>query len=319
LGEFLKPEIAHQMYTIKRASEMVGVPAATLRAWQRRYGVVNPGRSSAGYRLYGANDIAVLRRMQALVASGWSPKEAAEAVVSDEGNLDTELGGLRHDQPQRSSSAMPDNVAMDLVSAAAAFDPFAVSRLLDERFATISFEQIIDGWLLPELERLGKAWASGQVSVAGEHMVAAAVQRRLNAAFDAAGQDNPGAPLVLTGLPAGCRHELGILSFAIAARRQGITVVHLGTDLPLADWLSAVVRQQPAAVVIAAPTSADVGPAVELVKGLVARQTLAAVGGQHQDAVVEAGPFDDQSAVRLGHSISRGAALLRDLLIAAQH
>ena len=65
--------LGRQMYTIKHAAEMVGVPVTTLRAWQRRYRVVNPGRSDTGYRLYRDGDIAVLRRMQALVASGGSP------------------------------------------------------------------------------------------------------------------------------------------------------------------------------------------------------------------------------------------------------
>ena len=137
-----------------------------------------------GYRLYRDGDIAVLRR-QALVASGWSPKEASKAAVSGEARLGRMPIGL-----------WPAETAPDLVAAAAALDPVAVGRMLDERFATSSFEQIVEGWLLPELEHLGTAWADGRVSVAGEHMVAAAVQRRLSAAFDAAGQDSGRSPLV---------------------------------------------------------------------------------------------------------------------------
>ena len=74
-------------------------------------------------------------------------------------------------------------------------------------------------------------------------------------------------------------------------------VIHMGTDLPLADWMSAVARQRPDAVVIAVPMPSDVAPAVELVRGVVARQTLIAVGGQHQDVVVEAGSLGDPLAV----------------------
>jgi MerR family transcriptional regulator, light-induced transcriptional regulator len=301
------------MYTIKRVSEMVGVPVATLRAWQRRYGVVTPARSSSGYRLYRREDIAVLRRMQALVVSGWSPKEASQAAVAGQARGAAQPIDLRQDE-RLSKPAPSGKTAVDLVAAAAALDPVAISRLLDERFAAISFEQLVDGWLLPELERLGIAWATGEVSVAGEHMVAAAIQRRLNAAFDAAGRNGEGFPRLLTGLPSGCRHELGILSFATAARRQGMGVIYMGTDLPLADWMSAVARQRPDAVVIAIPTPSDVAPAVELVRGVVARQTLIAVGGQHQDVVVEAGSLGDPLAVALGHSISRAAAELRNLL-----
>jgi DNA-binding transcriptional MerR regulator len=174
------------MYTIKRVSEMVGVPVATLRAWQRRYRVVNPRRSDSGYRLYGADDIAVLRRMQALVASGWSPKEAATAA-SRKDDHESEPADRPGGQPPRSGSARgPVTETVDLVSAAAALDQSAVTRLLDEHFAVGSFEQAVDSWLMPELERLGRAWAGGELSVAGEHLAAAAVHRRLSAAFDAA-------------------------------------------------------------------------------------------------------------------------------------
>ena len=316
------------MYTIKRASEMVGVPVATLRAWQRRYRVVDPRRSDSGYRLYGAADIAKLRSMQALVASGWSPKEAA-AVVSDDSDLETEPDDLERDQtPQRSrSSPRASAQTSDLVAAAADLDPSAVTQLLDEHFATGSFEHVVDGWLLPELDRLGMAWAAGGVTVAGEHMAAAAVQRRLSAAFDAAALDGARSPLLLTGLPPGCRHELGILAFATAARRQGLAVVHLGSDLPLADWLTAAERHRPDAIVLAAPTPSDVAPVLEIIEGLqfikgpaliediATVRTLVAIGGRHQDEVVEASiRLGHPAAVALGHSVSRAAALLRDRL-----
>ena len=308
-------ESGREMYTIKRVSEMVGVPVATLRAWQRRYGVVNPERSNSGYRLYQTRDIAVLRRMQSLVASGWSPKEAA-AAVSGETDPETDPRIVRRIELPATAAALPTATAVeDLVTAAIDLDPLAASRLLDEHFATGSFEYAVDAWLLPELERLGAAWANGDVTVAGEHIVAAAVQRRLSAAFDAAAMDSERFPFLLTGLPAGCHHELGILAYATAARRRGMAVLHLGPDLPVRDWLVAVQRHQPDAVVLAVPTAADIQPAAELIKGFAARHVLIAVGGRYQDdAVSAANVSDDQWVVALGHSIGSGAAKLRDRL-----
>ncbi len=303
------------MYTIKRVSEMVGVPVATLRAWQRRYGVVNPGRSGSGYRLYGARDIALLRRMQSLVASGWSPKEAA-AAVSGNADFETDPRSVRRIQPPANAADLPVSTAeADLVAAASDLDPMAVSRLLDEHFASTSFEHAVDNWLLPELERLGAAWASGDVTIAGEHIVAAAVQRRLSAAFDAAAMEGERYPLLLTGLPAGCHHELGILAYATAARRRGMAVLHLGPDLPMRDWLVAVERHRPDAVVIAVPTISDIQPAAQIIKGLAGHPVLIAVGGRYQAATVEAAePSGDQLVIPLGHSIGSGAANLADRL-----
>ena len=180
--------------------------------------------------------------------------------MSGNADFETDPRNVRRIQPLVNTAELPANTAgADLVAAAIDLDPMAARRLLDEHFASSSFEHAVDD-SLPELERLGAAWANGDVTVAGEHIVAAAVQRRLSAAFDAAAMESERYPFLLTGLPAGCRHELGILAYATAARRRGMTVLHLGPDLPLRDWLVAVERHQPDAVVMAVPTIADIQP-----------------------------------------------------------
>ena len=68
------------MYTIKQASRLTGVSEASLRAWERRYGVVVPHRNESGYRLYDEEALAAVSTMRRLVDDGWSPAEAADAV-----------------------------------------------------------------------------------------------------------------------------------------------------------------------------------------------------------------------------------------------
>jgi len=55
------------VYSVKQVSALTGATEATLRVWERRYGVVEPARSAAGYRLYDDEQVAVLRAMVALV------------------------------------------------------------------------------------------------------------------------------------------------------------------------------------------------------------------------------------------------------------
>jgi DNA-binding transcriptional MerR regulator len=68
------------MYTIKEASARSGVGAPLIRAWERRYGVVRPARTTAGYRLYDDATINVLVTMRTLTESGWTASEAARAI-----------------------------------------------------------------------------------------------------------------------------------------------------------------------------------------------------------------------------------------------
>ena len=68
------------MYTIRQAARLTGVSEASLRAWERRYGVVVPHRNDSGYRLYDEEALAAVSTMRRLVQDGWSPAEAADAV-----------------------------------------------------------------------------------------------------------------------------------------------------------------------------------------------------------------------------------------------
>ncbi|HET8594424.1 MAG TPA: MerR family transcriptional regulator [Intrasporangium sp.] len=306
------------MYTIKRAAEEVGISPATLRAWERRYGIVSPSRSEGGYRLYGDDDVRALTLMARLVADGWTPSLAAQEVAHRLERAKPEAlsggpasrGAGAPAVPQVAPVA-PGAFTRALTDAAATLDASALAAVLDEMFALASFESVVDRQLLPAMEALGDAWAAGRISVAGEHFVSNAVLRRLAAAYEAAGSFATG-PRVLVGLPPGGRHELGLLAFAVAARRRGLAVDYLGADLPVADWASAVVERDPAAVVLAIPTPDDAAPVDAVVTAVrdARPDLLVAVGGREQDRAPE-------GTVRLGHDIGAAAGELVTALTAA--
>ena len=68
-------------YRIQAVSEITRVPAATLRAWERRYGIPSPQRTASSYRLYSDHDIALIQELQAMCAEGMSPAEAAQRLT----------------------------------------------------------------------------------------------------------------------------------------------------------------------------------------------------------------------------------------------
>lgn len=294
------------MYTIKRAAELTGVPAATLRAWERRYALVDPQRTDAGYRLYDEVSLGRIRDMAALLADGWSASTAAAEV-----NRRRDDAGSA--PPPSPAPPEPGGTARStttrLIDAAAAMDPAGVGRILDERFALASFESVVDDWLMPALEEVGLAWADGRISVAGEHLVAHAVLRRLAAAYDAAAS-RPDGPTVIIGLPAGSHHELGIFAFAVALRRRGLNTVYLGPDLPSPAWSATLTVHSARCAVLSAPSRADVPAARELVESLLSGhdEVLVVVGGGQQDAV------DGPRVHRLGHAIGPAATEVAALL-----
>jgi methanogenic corrinoid protein MtbC1 len=304
------------MYTIKRAAERTGITAATLRAWERRYGIVAPRRSDGGYRLYDEEDVRALSLMAQLVGDGWTPSLAADEVARRlraaqprDGVTTARPSGLGlEDGTGRPSAPSGRPFGEAIIEAAVALDADALSTTLDEMFALATYETVVDQHLLPAMGALGEAWATRRVSVAGEHLVAHAVMRRLAARYEAASSVGTG-PRVLVGLAPGARHELGLFAFAVAARRSGLATDYLGTDLPVEDWVSAVTSREPAAAVLALTTSADAEAVARVVTAVRERRPglLVAVGGHQQ----ELAPGD---VVRLGHQVGAAAADLAERL-----
>lgn len=261
------------MYTISEAAERAGLSVEVLRAWERRYGVVTPRRTEAGYRLYDAPTIQRLQAMRRLVEDGWTPSAAAASL---RGVSDADLASAAPPSPADGEGGEA-GLSERFVSAAAAMDPSATQEVLDEMGARASFEPMVDRYLFPALHALGDAWASGRISVAAEHAASAAVARWLGAIYDAAGSNGRDDRPILFGLPPGAHHELGAMAHATAARRAGLAVAYIGADVPVPDWIKAAETTEASLAVIGVPTSADRAAAHDVARALARRLPSMAV------------------------------------------
>ncbi|HRA05230.1 MAG TPA: MerR family transcriptional regulator [Propionicimonas sp.] len=274
------------LLTIKKAAEVTGLSEHTLRAWERRYELLAPQRTASGYRLYDPSTLARVQAMQELVRAGWSPKSAA-----------AEIARRPPDEPHG-----VDPYA-ELIRAAAAMDAATVQHLVGERFDRGGFEATVDNWMMPALARLGEAWSDGTVSVAGEHLVANVMMRRLAGAFDAARRSHSGRP-VLVGAPPGVDHQLGLLAFAAACRRAGVPTIYLGAQVPLPAWRDATSRTNAFAAVTSVPRSRDAERVTRIVGQLQAAPAVPVwVGGRYQHLIPAPGR-------QLGHLIGPAAATI---------
>jgi MerR family transcriptional regulator, light-induced transcriptional regulator len=273
------------MYTIKEASLRSGVGAPLIRAWERRYGVVRPARTTSGYRLYDEASLNVLLTMRALIESGWTASEAARAISAGEVPVEAVPADDRSMAAMIQRSAAPSAAAEHrsrtiarFVAAAQSTSPADTEAALDAIFAAGSFEAIVDDLLLPAMAALGDAWAADTLSVAAEHAASAAVGRRLAAVYQAAGV--PARPSVLVGLPPGGRHDLGTLAFAAALRRRGVGVLYLGSDVTVEGWIDVSARTRARAAVVGVVVPSDREGAAAVIAALQAQGVpIVAVGG----------------------------------------
>lgn len=249
------------MIQIKRAAEVTGIPEATLRIWERRYGLGASERSESGYRLYTSADIWAIREMQKLIGTGWPVAKAAREVASKK----EQRSGAGSETPNLEIKDSLTEATSQFFKAMQDLDSLALSRVLDDVFARTSFEYAIDGWLAPTLMELGTRWQRGLVDIASEHFASHAIVRRISAAFESAGNSHSG-PKVIIGAPSGSVHEIGSLAFATAAKRAGMQVIYLGVDVPPESWVDAALKNEAEAIVISVKMSDDLQIANQCIK-----------------------------------------------------
>jgi MerR family transcriptional regulator, light-induced transcriptional regulator len=233
------PDAGPGYLRIGQLAKRTGVSPELLRAWEQRYGLLQPTRTAGGFRLYSAADEARVQRMQRLVSGGLAAAQAAHLVLSD-------------DDPAPHTVSAPattlENAAGDLTASLDRLDEQAANAALDRLFAAYTVETVLQEVILPYLHRLGDRWATGEVSVAQEHFASNLLRGRLLGLAQGWGQGRgPGA--ILACVP-GEHHELGLLAFGITLRRRGWRITYLGADSPIEAVANLSRSLAPAVVVL---------------------------------------------------------------------
>lgn len=242
-----------------------GVSPELLRAWEQRYGLLQPTRSPGGFRLYSALDEARVRRMTELLEGGLSAAEAAREAL------------LAEQQRTALQPADIEALAVRLREALEAFDAAQAHVELDRLLTGLSVEAALADVLLPYLRDLGRRWASGEVTVAQEHFAATLVRGRLLAL--ARGWDQGDGPVILLACLPGEQHDLGLLAFGLLVARRGWRVTFLGADTPLDSVADAAARLDPAQIVLLRVAGQQFGKHAPGVRALAQRWPVAVAGG----------------------------------------
>jgi DNA-binding transcriptional MerR regulator len=265
-------------YRIRAVSELVGVPAATLRAWERRYGVPSPARTpGSSYRLFSDEDVALLRRMRALVDGGIAPADAAAQLRRE---------AAEAPEPTAERVDLFEAARRRIVDAVRAFDPHALERAVREAQMLGSARVVFTAVFAPALREIGDAWHEGEISVAQEHL---ASERLELAARDLMRLVQPDAPrrTALLACFAEERHVLPLLGAALDFVGWGYGVTLLGEGLPAEDLAHAVIQLHPDAVGLSITRTLPVDRAEALVRAYAGAcsDTPWVVGGAGAEAI----------------------------------
>ena len=198
------------LFPISTVSKLTGVNSITLRAWERRYGLVNPERADSGHRLYTQDDIDLINRVVGLLEKGMRIGQVKDELVSKEGQGATPLPG----------QGPWGDFQGRMTAAIIRFDEDSLELTYNEALSLYSVNEVTRKLLTPLLALMGERWASGLGSIAEEHFFGLYLRNKLGARFHHRHRNNTGPRLMVACLP-GELHEIGLLLFALAAHERG--------------------------------------------------------------------------------------------------
>jgi DNA-binding transcriptional MerR regulator len=235
---------------IAEVARALGVPIATLRSWERRYGIPVLIRTSGAHRRYSSADLHALRLMRDEIARGKQARAAATSV--------RQLLAL---------SGPPADFVSAILAASERMDPSAIREQLDLARANLGLASCLDDVLLPAMQQIGAWWATGRCDVKTEHLSTEASRAWLESLVAYAPTPTRGSPIVLACGPTDL-HTIGLEALTVMLRYRGHACRLLGARIDMGTLLAAVAATSARAVVIVAHLSSGRHRAVESIRAV---------------------------------------------------
>jgi MerR family transcriptional regulator, light-induced transcriptional regulator len=283
----LRSSSSTPLHPIGVVARRTGLKPDLIRAWERRYSAVAPGRSETRRRFYSDEDIERLLLLRRVVNTGRGISQVAGLSNPElEALIEAEPAPAAYAQPSPAAPEEIDEVAEAFlnrcVAAAQRLDVREMELELDRASVLFSRTHLIERVLVPLMRRIGDLWHQGALRPIHEHM-ASSVVRSFLGGMSGAYHPEISAPRLVITTPARQRHELGALLAAATAAGEGWQVTYLGPDLPPEEIAAAALQKGARAVGLSITYPPDDPMLVDdlrRLRRLLGAQTLLIVGGR---------------------------------------
>lgn len=296
-------EEPEQLLRIGELSRRVDVEPALLRAWEKRYGLLEPQRSDGNFRLYSSEDVSRVWAMKRHLARGLAAAEAArlaKAEASAPQPVPSNGNGSGGTTPGS------DRPAEELFRALVDLDEGRAHELLDRYFTLHSLDEAIGQIILPCLRRIGEAWGTGEITVGQEHSASSLLRNRLLSI--GRGWKAGEGPTAMLACPSGEQHDIGLVCFGLLLWRHGWRIDYIGPDVPATELVKTLPTSQPDLIVLAALTSEPFEGALTEMRALAAHAPLLLAGSGATPAIASRcdGVLLDGDPVRAAQELASG-------------
>ena len=246
-------------YPIRAVSRLTGLTIDTLRAWERRYKAVVPGRTKRG-RVYSEQDVErfdLLRRCTEIGYSigqiaGWDNEKLRKVLTKKE------------EKPELEN---PQAIVKQMLEALKQYD----AKILETELSRIAIlyppSDLVRHIVLPFMKEVGEHWSSGRLTIAQEHLASTTLRNLLGSLLRYYLRSGAKRTL-LFATPQGENHEFGILGAAMLAASGGLEILYLGTDLPSDEILNTLRLTSCKAVVLGWKGASNVQQSLDEIRKL---------------------------------------------------
>lgn len=223
-------------YSIRDLERLTGIKAHTIRIWEKRYGLIEPERTSTNIRAYCDAELKKLLNISILNKNGYK--------ISKIANLSTEEI-VRNINKLSESVSDTESLTENLAIAMIDLDEQKFEKILTRSIIQLGFEDTIVKVIMPFFVRIGIMWQTGSINPAQEHFVSNLVRQKMLVAIDSqiTSESSSSRTFVLF-LPEGELHELSLLFANYMLSKRGHRVIYLGQNVPLQD-LAEIERIRP--------------------------------------------------------------------------
>lgn len=211
-------------YSIKDLETFTGIKAHTIRMWEKRYGVVEPGRTETNIRTYDDDDLKRLLNISILNRHGY---RISEIMKMSEKEICDRVLQITHKSVDTQSQI--ENLVLAMID----MDEEYFEKILTQSIIKIGFEDTVKYLIYPFFDRIGMLWQAGSIIPAQEHFISNLIRQKLIVAIDSIiTPRKENALTYLLFLPEGEWHEMGLLFTQYLLKKWGHKVIYLGQHVP---------------------------------------------------------------------------------------
>jgi len=238
---FGEPADSGELFPIREVARLTGINPVTLRAWERRYGLIQPIRTESGHRLYSRTDVETVHRILDWIERGVSVSKVGKILARDE-------------QPVDATSVAPAGAEQEwsqwqqqLRTAVGAFDDRQLDRLYGQIYAAYPVAVVFQDILMPLWQQLLRHQGLfGQTSewLFFDGFLRSRTWKRLQTGCATA------APRVLLAAIAGECRELELLVAGLLMSGDELAVKVLAVGQPMDELTLVCEKTKPQALVV---------------------------------------------------------------------